>query len=71
MRRRQAFAEQALAAAQARLKVAEAAEIEVLSDGATCNTEFGVIEPAAKTCPKCGKVLPKHGAHFHVRACKE
>lgn len=23
-----------------------------------------------KTCPKCGRDLPKRGAHFHLRACK-
>ncbi len=21
-------------------------------------------------CPNCGKTLKKHGAHFHIRACK-
>lgn len=27
-------------------------------------------EPDKKTCPKCGRDLPKRGGHFHVRACK-
>lgn len=22
------------------------------------------------TCPKCGKALPRRGAHFHIRACR-
>ena len=32
-----------------------------------------VPAPAVKdahSCPKCGRDLPKRGAHFHIRACK-
>lgn len=28
-----------------------------------------VIPPPENACPKCGKVLKKQGAHFHIRRC--
>lgn len=35
--------------------------------------EVVIPPPAAapeNACPKCGKVLKRQGAHFHIRACK-
>lgn len=29
------------------------------------------VDPApVQSCPKCGRILKKQGAHFHIRACQ-
>lgn len=70
MRRRQIWAERE-AARQASIAeaVPEKVEPRPCVPPLALSTPIRPI-PGGIDCPKCGRHMKKHGAHFHIRACK-